>query len=153
MPADGRRKKILVGTRDAIKAATGAAYFNDYSGAKICELGKETEPSMLEGPRLLMIRIWDGAERTTVDGGIEHTASLEVLVVVAVRDSVGTLVERLSDVIADLTLAIGTNPSLGGICTHFRIQSIDPPDYDEETTAYTTVRVLATYQYTAGVDR
>lgn len=152
MPADGRRKKVLVGVRDAIKAATGANYFNDYSPAKICELGKESDTSMLEGPRLLMIRIYDGGERTTVRGGVEHMATLEILVAVLVRDSTATLVERLADVIADLTLAIGTNPSLGGACTTFRIGSIDPPTYEEET-AFVMVRVQATYDYTAGVDR
>lgn len=152
MPADGRRKRILVATRDAIKAASGAAYFNDYSGAKICELGRESDPSMLEGRGQFAVRIWDGVERTAVDGGIEHTASLEVLIFVALRDSTTSLVERMADLIADITLAIGSQPSLGGVCTHYRIQSIDPPDYDEET-AYTVIRLLATYQYTAGVDR
>lgn len=152
MPADGRRKKILVGVRDAIKAATGVDYFNNFSGSGVCELGRATDPSMLSNAKPVIVRVFDGAERTVVNGANDYTAQLEVLVAVMVRDTTGTLVERLADAIADVNLAIGKGSALGGSCTTMRIGSVDPPEYDLET-AYTIVRVAATYDYVAGVDR
>ena len=154
MPADGRRKKIVVGVRDALKTATGVNYFNDLSVTGTVELGRETFQSLQEGANRVAIRVWDGGDRHRWTGSADIQGELEVLVHVLVRDAAPTLVERFNDVMADITLAIGANRGLGGSSTTLRIGGIDPPTYDfDVAVAHTIVRITATYDYTAGADR
>lgn len=153
MPSDGRRKKILVAVRDSIKAAVaGAEYFNSYNATGTCELGREPEVSVMEGGPAFVIKVYDGSDRHVVRGGQDITATFNVVVQVWLKGSAPTLVERLQDVLADLTLAIPRGSSGAGVCTFFRIGSIDPPVYREDI-AFAAVRVEATYDYQAGIDR
>lgn len=152
MPLDGRRKKILVAARDGIKAATGADYFNSYAAAGVCELGREPDISMLEGAQPYALRIYDGFDRQTLAGGQSATGNLEVIIAGFVKGTAPTLVERVQDIIADLTLIVYRNASLGGTCTFIGISSIDPPSYRDDQ-AYFAMRLGTTYEYTAGVDR
>lgn len=155
-PADGRRKSLILAVRTAIRAATGDPnYFNDLSGNYVVQLGRESLGSLVEGRDLVAIRVYDGLDSQAMRGvNAEMTAQLEVLVVVVVRNSSATLVEKMNDVIADVELAIGANRSAGGDCTDLMIRSIDPPNYDfEREVATTIVRIAAEYSYTAGVDR
>jgi hypothetical protein len=152
VPADGRRKKILVAIRDALKNVSGADYFNDFSGSGVCELGRIVDPAMTSHAKPTVVRVFDGSERISINGANDYTAMLEVQVAVMIRDTTGTLVERMADAIADISLAIGRGSAGGGVCTTMRIGSVDSPEYDLET-VYTTVRVATTYDFVAGVDR
>ena len=153
MPSDGRRKKILVATRDAIKAATGGPdYFNNYSATGVCELGREPEVSVMEGGPAYVIRVYDGDDRHAMDGGTNITATFNVVVQVWLKGSAPTLVERLQDVLADLTIAIWRGSSLAGVCTVIKLASVDPPVYREDI-VFAAVRVQASYEYQAGIDR
>ena len=154
MPADGRRKKLVVAVRDALKSATGVEYFNNLSVAGTVELGRETTPSMLEGGSPVVMRVRDLEDRHEPIGGADTQGRVQIGVDVLVRDAATTLVERLQDVLADVTLAIGKNRGLGGQSTTLRLASVDPPTYDfDGQVAYVLVRVAATYDYVAGADR
>lgn len=156
MPSDGRRKLVILAVRDGIRLVDGTApYFSDLSGNYTVQLGRESLGSLTEGKNPVAVRIYDGLDSQIYRGvNAEVEADLEVIVVVVVRNSSGTLVERLNDVIADIELAVGLNRSGGGDCTDLRIKSIDPPNYDfEREVATAIIRIAGSYSYTAGVDR
>lgn len=158
MASDGRRKKLITAVRDAIKAATGSPnYFFNWSVAGVCELGREAEASFYQSKHTIMARVYDGADRHRFRSGSDMVGELEVLVDLRVRGT-SPLIGQLNDAIADITLAIKKNPSLGGTCTIIDgIGSIDPPVYDFDQTrgyfAQTIIRVLCQYDYVAGVER
>lgn len=157
MASDGRRKKLIVAVRDAIKAATGTNYFFDWSAPGVCELGREADETFYQSKHQIQARVYEGGDRQEARGGRDMTGHLEVLVDLRVRGS-APLLGRLNDAIADVTLAIPLNPSLGGTCTSIvGIDTIDPPIYDFDQSrgyfAQTVIRVLGQYDYLAGVDR
>lgn len=158
MASDGRRKKLIIAVRDAIKAATGGPdYFFNWSLAGVCELGREAEASFYQSKNQIIARVYDGADRHRYRSSADMTGALEIIVDLRIRGT-SPLIAQMNDAIADITLAIRKNPSLGGTCTTILgIGTIDPPIYDFDQTrgyfAQTIVRVLCEYDYVAGVDR
>ena len=143
----------MTGLVSTIRTATGADFFFDYSGTEMVTLGKDALETRLEGTKPLSVRVWDAGESHQIDsaGG---KSRLDVIIEVAIKDSAQNLVERMADVMADLSLIIGRNPGLGGVSTTCRLAAVDPPFY-QFGKAYATGRlhVRADYEYDPGVDR
>lgn len=156
MATDGRRKKLLDGVITTLRSATGNDYFVSYTGTKVVTQLRENVPSRLEATQNVAIRVWDGAERHVSRGADANvTATLDIIVEVTIRNAPSqTMVQRMADVLADINLVIGRNPSAGGDCTFIGLESVEAPTYDfagEMATA--VVHVRGQYDYEPGVDR
>lgn len=158
MASDGRRKMLITGVRDKIKAATGGPnYFYNWSLAGVCELGREADESFYQSKHQIIARVYEGGDRHIYKGSANFSADLEIQVDLRVRGTT-PLVAQLNDAIADITLAVRVgNPSVGVCATILGIDTIDPPIYDFDQSrgyfAQTIIRILGQYDYTAGVDR
>jgi len=151
LAVDGRRKLILQGVVSQIETATGANYFYDYATNTV-SLSKETIEELTQKTNDVAIRIQDGAEATVWKVG-DVTAKLDIEVRILVKAKPDSLVVALQNVIADMSLVLGAAPSLGGICTFTRIDSIEKPFYEiSQRFAVAIIHLRAEYDYQPGVD-
>lgn len=150
-----KRQTAMANLVTALQAANGVApYSFNLSGTDVVSQAVETKESRLAFGRV-SLRVRDGAEsRDELELNTRHCeARLDLLISCLIKDDASaTIVSQLQDLLADVTRAVGQDPTLGGSVTYARIVAIDAPEYQpgEQKFGHATVRVAAEYAFDAG---
>jgi len=158
MATASSRKNIIAQLVAVLAAVTaGSTYFYTYTATNQVASTFDSDDARLQiaGLTLRVSDAQETHERRFADRDEMTTATLQLYVDVLLRHASGAganLVNELQDVLHDLVLAVGANPTLNGSANDAFVDMIDVPGYSpEQNLAAVTVRVRVEYDYQPGV--
>lgn len=156
MASDSKRKNALQRMVVLLKTVTpGVTYFRNLSiGNSVTTEMQLYEDQMTEGASFCWVRAgYEQISSLEISPNTAKEGVFEILIDAVVKDDTAeSIVEELEDLIHDIQLVVGSDPTLQNSVSYALVTSVDAPVYSlGESMASATVRVTCTIDFESGI--